>query len=88
MPAGGKTSRQPGEAPAEATRDRAAQEHDLVGHGAAAPGNYPASRLEDGQQDVTPSAPAPSAAWDAVVQPERRAKHTPARDDLPLPEGK
>ena len=38
--------RQPGEAPAEAVADRAAQEHDRAG-GEARPGAYPASALEN-----------------------------------------
>lgn len=38
--------RQPGEAPAEAVADRAAQEHDRAG-GEARPGGYPASGLDN-----------------------------------------
>ena len=78
-------ARQAGEASGEATRDRAAQEHDRAGDNALQPGEYPASPIEHRDQDNTPTAPkAPAAGWDEVVQPERR----PEWDDEPLPEGK
>jgi len=90
--------RRAGEAPAEAVKDRAAQEHDRAdldtGGEAMQPGDYPASPIENSSGDPatglrtgdTPAAPETSAEWDAVVQPERRPPHEP--DDLPLPEGK
>jgi hypothetical protein len=98
LPTRSGKARHAGEPPAEATRDRAAQEHDRaaldVGGGAMPPGGYPASPLENSSGDPatgvgtgdTPPAPAAGVAWDSVVQPERRPR--PARDDLPLPEGK
>ena len=58
-------------APADAVRDRAAQDHEQAG-GEPGPGNYPASRLEDRDGDEnTPDAPAPDVDWDERVQPER-----------------
>jgi hypothetical protein len=77
--------RQPGEAPREATRDRAAQDHDRAG-GTAQPGDYPASAIEN-TRDAAPEA---QVAWDAVVQPEQRRQPDEPKDwdDLPLPEGK
>jgi hypothetical protein len=77
-------SRQAGQAPSEATRDRAAQEHDRAGDQALQPGEYPASPIEHRDQDITPDAPEPQAAWDEVVQPEPRR----GRDDRSLPEAK
>jgi hypothetical protein len=74
-----------GEAPAEATEDRAAQDHEHAG-GDPGPGNYPASRIEEREGDVTPTAPEPSVEWDEVVQPEK-AKQVDF-DKQPLPEGK
>ena len=82
-------ARQPGEVPKEAVADRAAQDHEHAG-GRPRPGDYPADRIEDRDQDITPSAPEPRVDWDEVVQPERR-EPAGARedfDDLPLPEGK
>jgi len=83
-------ARQAGAAPAEATRDREAQQHDRadldVSGGAPQPGDYPASPLENRDGDAAPSAPEGQVAWDAVVQPERRRAR--AWDELPLPEGK
>jgi hypothetical protein len=78
----------PGEAPAEAVKDRAAQDHEQAGEAGEVPdGNYPASRLEDRPGDNTPGAPEPvHPDWDALVQPERNK--TKDRDALPLPEGK
>ena len=77
--------RRPGEAPAEATEDRAAQDHEHAG-GEPGAGRYPASRIEDREGDVTPDAPEPSVDWDEVVQPEK-AKQVDF-DKQPLPEGK
>jgi len=82
-----------GAAPEEATRDRAAQEHDRAGEGAARPGGYPASPIENTSGDPStglrtgpaPTAPEPGAEWDRVVQSERRRRPW---DDEPLPEGK
>ena len=61
--------RQTGAAPDAAIRDRAAQEHERAGDDSLPPGDYPASRLDDGAG--ARSAPAAPVAWDAVVQPER-----------------
>ena len=71
LPSRADKARQLGEAPAEATRDRAAQDHEQAGD-RLAPGDYPASRIEDRDEDITPTAPEPSVDWDDVVQPERR----------------
>jgi hypothetical protein len=80
-----------GAAPAAATRDREAQDHEHAAEDVAGeqerPGKSPASRLEDRDGDITPTAPEPRATWDETVQPERR-KHPRAWDDEPLPEGK
>jgi hypothetical protein len=75
-----------GGAPDEATRDRAAQEQDRTGHGAARPGGYPASRLEDRTGDPAPERK--TVEWDTVVQPERRRRDVRDWDEEPLPEGK
>lgn len=84
--------RQQGEAPGEATRDRAAQEHDRAdldaGGGPLQPGEYPASAMEHGDSDNTPTAPEAQVDWDAVVQPEGKARRADQWDDQPLPEGK
>jgi hypothetical protein len=80
-------ARQLGEVPAEAVKDRAAQDHEQAGE-ALPPGDYPASPLEDRDQDNTPAAPDPQVQWDEVVQPERRQQRGERFDDLPLPEGK
>jgi hypothetical protein len=64
--------RQPGEPPAVAVDDRAAQDHDRAG-AMLQPGEYPASRLETGGGGRAPSAPDPD--WDAVVQPERAGRN-------------
>lgn len=66
-----------GDAPPEAVEDRSAQDHEhaVVAVGPPVelpPGGYPASRLQDGDADNTPSAPDPHVDWDQVVQPERR----------------
>lgn len=101
LPARSGKARQEGEPPTEATRDRAAQEHDRAdldsGGEAMQPGDYPASPIENSSGDPatglrtgdTPAAPQTSVGWDTVVQPERqRDRRGRARDDLPLPEGK
>jgi hypothetical protein len=86
-----RRARQAGAAPAEAIRDREAQEHDradlAVAGGTAQPGPYPASPITSGG-DNTPSAPGgePRARWDDVVQPQR-PRGRPS-DELPEPEGK
>ena len=84
--------RQQGEPPAEATRDRAAQEHDRAdldaGGGPLQPGEYPASALEHGDSDNTPRAPEAQVDWDTVVQPERKARRADQWDDVSPPEGK
>ena len=76
--------RQMGEAPADAVADRSAQEHDRAAD-PAQPGDYPTTRVEDREGDITPSAPEAAVDWDEVVQPERADE---TDDDLPLPEGK
>lgn len=84
----GSAPRQPGEAPDEAIRDRAAQEHDRAGD-PAQPGEYPASRLENRDGGDTPTAPGDAPVeWDDIVQPERRQPRRGDWDDLPLPEQK
>jgi len=83
-------NRHPGKAPVEATRDRAAQQHDRadldVGGETLQPGDYPASPIGHRDQDNTPTAPGEARAdWDDVVQPEQREADD--WDDQPLPEG-
>lgn len=78
------------DAPPEAVEDRSAQDHEHAVVAVSAPvdavtaadapgdpgaGNYPASRLQDGDSDNTPGAPA-------------YKKRAQAAGDLPLPEGK
>ena len=81
----------PGKAPAEAVKGRAAQDHEQAA-GAPQADESPASRLEHREGDNTPSAPDDEdkrIEWDEVVQPERQQHQGRAkRDDLPLPEGK
>jgi len=75
--------------PGEATRARAAQDHELPGADAVPKGGYPASRLQDRKGDNTPTAGDPRVEWDDVVQPERQvgeASHDMS-DEQP-PEGK
>ena len=64
-----------GEAPDEATRDRAAQDHDYadldVSEGEPRRGDYPATNPPEREGDITPDAPDPEVDWDDVVQPER-----------------
>lgn len=84
---------QPGSAPEEAVRDRSAQDHEhavvaVSPPSEPAPGTYPASRMQDGEADNTPSAPDPHVDWDQVVQPEQQGADRKDGDDLPLPEGK
>jgi hypothetical protein len=79
---------QPGDVPKEAVEGRAAQDHEQAGE-TLPPGDYPTSRVEDRNGDITPTAPDPDVDWDEVVQPERQvgeASHD--LDDQPLPEGK
>ena len=64
-------ARRAGEAPREATAGREAQDHEQAGETLQA-GDYPASPIEDKDQENTPSAPDPQVQWDEVVQPERR----------------
>lgn len=67
-----RQARKRGDAPDEATRDRAAQDHDRAG-GTLQPGEYPASPIEHRRGDNTPTAPGDKLVeWDHVVQPERR----------------
>ena len=82
-------ARRPEEVPREAVADRAAQDHEQAG-GTLPPGDYPADRIEDRDQDITPTAPEPSVDWDDVVQPERNDARgrRESGSDLPLPEGK
>ena len=67
--------RKTGEAPADATDGRAAQQHDLAyeqAGGEAEPGLYPANAVEDREGgDITPDAADPDVEWDERVQPER-----------------
>jgi hypothetical protein len=91
MPARTDRERRLGEAPGEATRDRAAQDHEQAGE-ALQPGDYPASRIEDRDDDITPSAPDPRVEWDDVVQrqrdPGRPQRQAGESDDLPPPEAR
>jgi len=57
--------------PGEAVKDRAAQDHEQAG-GLTQPGEAPASRLQDKDDDNTPTARNPRVEWDDVVQPERQ----------------
>ena len=84
----------PGEAPSEATVDRSAQDHEQAGgppQSGAQAGEFPASPLENRDQDITPSAPGDRAVeWDDVVQPQpgQEQGQSDGSEDLPLPEGK
>ena len=81
----------PGEAPRAAVAGREAQDHEQAAQSVSGtdpqPGEAPASRLEDRDQDITPSAPDPHVEWDEVVQPERQRRGE-SFDRTPLPEGK
>jgi hypothetical protein len=66
--------RKPGDAPADATEDRGAQDHELADvetGGEAQPGLYPADDLPERAGDINPDAPDPHVEWDERVQPER-----------------
>ena len=65
--------RQLGEVPSEAVEDREVQDHEQAGE-TLPPGDYPASPLEDRDEDITPTATEPRDQWDEVVQPERRQR--------------
>jgi len=82
-----RKTREPGEPPAEATADRAAQEHDRAGGETLQPGDYPASPIENRDDGGARAAPEAQVAWDGVVQPER-PRPRPRWDALPLPDGK
>jgi len=62
-------------APAEAVRDREAQEHDRadldVPGGRLRQGSYPATSIEHLDGDDTPTAPSAYVSWDEIVQPEK-----------------
>ena len=68
LPSRERGSRQLGDAPGDAGEGREAQDHEQAGE-TLQPGDYPASRLEDRDQDITPTAPEPRVRWDEVVQP-------------------
>lgn len=71
----------PGKAPPEATRDRAAQDHEQAGATPQA-GEAPASPIEHRDQDNTPAAADPHVEWDEVIQPEgRQAGETELTED-------
>ena len=57
--------------PREAAADRAAQDHEQAGE-ELQPGDYPASKLPNRDDDNTPTAGDPRVQWDEVVQPEPR----------------
>jgi hypothetical protein len=62
------------DAPADAVKDRAAQDHELADvetGGKAIPGLYPSDSVPDRKGDITPDAPHPAVEWDERVQPER-----------------
>ena len=63
--------RQLGEAPSDGVEGREVQDHEQAGE-TLQPGDYPTSRVEDRDQDITPTAPEPHVEWDEVVQPERK----------------
>lgn len=66
--------RRKGEPPADAVAGREAQDHEQAGgdpRSGPGPGRYPASRLEDRKQGITPDDPDPEVEWDERVQPER-----------------
>jgi hypothetical protein len=68
------TERTPGQPPADAVEDRAAQDHELAdveSGGSPQPGRYPADHIEQREGDNTPGAPDPQVDWDTRVQPER-----------------
>ena len=53
----------PGSPPADAVKDRAAQDHeqaDIETGGAPQPGRYPADDIENRKGDITPDAPEPT----------------------------
>jgi hypothetical protein len=76
--------RKPGEAPADATDGRAAQQHDLAYEqtgGEAQPGLYPANSVADRDGgDITPDAADPHVEWDERVQPERPDEQDAGQD--------
>ena len=85
----------PGEVPREAVRGCAAQDHEQAAQSLSGsdpqPGESPASRIEDREGDITPSAPDPAVDWDDVVQPAKelgRQRRGERFDRDPLPEGK
>jgi len=92
---------QAGGAPAEAVKDRDAQQHDYadlqVGAQPRSDIDYPTDSVPDRQGDITPTLPDDATqTWDDVVQPEKSSAASHAdhgqqpqgQDDLPLPEGK
>ena len=66
-------NRVPEDAPADAVKDRAAQDHEQAG-GDPGPGNYPADPIERRKGDNTPDDPQPEVEWDERVQPERQGE--------------
>ena len=76
--------RKTGEAPADATDGRAAQQHDLAyeqAGGEAQPGLYPANSVADRDGgDITPDAADPHVEWDERVQPERPDEQDAGQD--------
>jgi hypothetical protein len=68
------SDRKPADPPADATADRAAQDHeqaDIETGGETRPGLYPADSIENREGDITPEAADPHVDWDTRVQPER-----------------
>jgi hypothetical protein len=63
-------NRVPEDAPADAVKDRAAQDHEHAG-GDPGPGLYPTDPIERRKGDITPGAARPPVDWDERVQPER-----------------
>jgi hypothetical protein len=66
--------RKPGETPADAVEDRAAQQHDLAydeAGGEPEPGLYPADDIENRKGENTPDVAHPAVDWNKRVQPER-----------------
>jgi len=63
-------NRVPPDAPADAVKDRGAQDHEQAG-GDPGPGLYPSDPIERRKGDNTPDAGRPRVEWDERVQPER-----------------
>lgn len=77
--------RRKGEAPDDATEDRAAQQHDLAYEdtgGQPEQGFYPSEDIEDRAGENTPDAAHPEVNWNDRVQPERVPDAAAPPDDV------